>query len=176
MMVPLRFLLAASMLLAPTMAFTTGPGRQNCSVEVNVMDPDPAGANLRASPGGKILRRLRANGSSDSWVSVHATAQLGDWIEIDSARLNDPELPSGKKPLYRGRGYLHRSILGFDGLQNGTVIYSEHDLISRPIDDNAAGDQKVTFLGCWNDFFHIRVAKGEGWTHGACLNMLTTCS
>jgi len=47
---------------------------------------------------------------------------------------------------------------------------------SRPIDDNAAGDQRVTFLGCWRDFFHIRVTKGEGWTRGACLNMLTTCS
>jgi hypothetical protein len=34
----------------------------------------------------------------------------------------------------------------------------------------------VTFLGCWDDFFHIRTAKGEGWTKGACLNMLTTCA
>ena len=68
------------------------------------------------------------------------------------------------------------ATLGFDGLQNGTTIYSAHDTASRPIDDNAPGDQRITFLGCWNGFFHIRVAKGEGWTHGACLNMLTTCS
>jgi hypothetical protein len=65
--------------------------------------------------------------------------------------------------------------LGFDGLQNGTVIYSDHDTRSYPIDDSAAGDQSVTFLGCWHDFFHIRTAKGSGWTHGACLNRLTTC-
>jgi hypothetical protein len=169
-------LLAALLLLAPSMALLAGPGRQSCNIEVNVMDPDPAGANLRASPGGKVLKRLRASGSSDAWVSVHAIAQLGDWIEIDGAMLNDPELPSGQKPLYRGRGYLHRGVLGFDGLQNGATIYSDHDKASRPIDDNAPGDQKVTFLGCWSDFFHIRVAKGVGWTHGACLNMLTTCS
>jgi len=173
---PFRLALGALLAAIPTVTAIAAPARQACNVDVNVMDPDPAGANLRASPGGKVLRRLRATGSSDAWVSVHATAQLGDWIEIDSARLNDPALPSGEKLLYRGRGYLHLSTLGFDGLQNGTTIYRDHDSASRPIDDNAPGDQRITFLGCWRDFFHIRVAKGEGWTHGACLNMLTTCS
>jgi hypothetical protein len=143
-----RSVLIALLTATPTITAVAAPIRQGCNVEVNVMDPDPAGANLRASPGGKVVKKLRVTGSSDAWVSVHATAQLGDWIEIDSARLNDPELPSGEKPLYRGHGYLHRSGLGFDGLQNGTVIYSEHDTTSRPIDDDAAGDQKVTFLGC----------------------------
>ena len=171
-----RLIILALLAANPPMTAIAAPARQGCNVEVNVMAPDPAGANLRASPGGKVLRTLRATGSSDAWVAVHATAQLGDWIEIDRATLRDPELPSGEKPLYRGRGYLHRSTLGFDGLQNGTVIYTDHDTASRPIDDNAAGDQRVTFLGCWRDFFHIRVAKGEDWTHGACLNMLTTCS
>jgi hypothetical protein len=121
-MLPFRLMLGALLGAIPTMTAIAASTRQACNVEVNVMDPDPAGANLRASPGGKVLRRLRATGSSDAWVSVHATAQIGDWIEIDGARLNDPALSSGEKSLYRGRGFLHRSILGFDGLQNGTTI------------------------------------------------------
>jgi hypothetical protein len=175
-MIPARLVIPILILATPTMAVVAGPARQSCNVDVNVMDTDPAGTNLRAGPGGKVVNRLRVSGSGDAWISVHAIAQLGDWIEIDGARLNDPALPSGEKPLYRGHGYLHRSMLGFDGLQNGTAIYSDHDTASRPIDDDAPGDQKVTFLGCWHDFFHIRVAKGVGWTHGACLNMLTTCA
>jgi hypothetical protein len=175
-MSPLRLLVLTLLAASPTVAAVAVPGRQSCDVEINVVDPDPAGANLRATPGGKVVTRLRARGSSDAWVSVHATAQLGDWIEIDGATLNDPELPAGEKPLYHGRGYLHRSLLGLDGLQNGTTIYSDHDSASRTIDDDAPGDQRVAFLGCWHEFYHIRVGKGVGWTRGACLNMLTTCA
>jgi hypothetical protein len=61
-------------------------------------------------------------------------------------------------------------------MQNGGVIYLEHNLKSGLVDGHADGDQPVDVLGCWGDFLKVHVKKGVGWTQQACTNMNTTCA
>lgn len=157
----------ASLLAAPALAA--------CNVDVDVTDTDPHGTNVRAAPGGKVIATL-SNPNVEGWVGVHVVAQLGDWYEIDRARLINADLGPEGKTLFRGKGYLHKSVLGVSGMENDGAIYADHDTRSRPVDLHAPGDQNVEMLGCWGDFLRVRVKKGIGWTKEACTNMDTTCS
>ncbi len=169
-----RILLLTAMLIAPGIATAQAPHREACNVEADVTDRDPNGANVRAEPGGSIVEVLK-NPTSDGWIVVHLVAQQGDWFEIDRAMLNDVD--QGKETvIFQGRGFLHRSIVGAGGLQNGAAIYRDHATSSAKLDPHASGDQSVELLGCFGDFAKIRVKKGIGWTRQLCTNMVTTCS
>jgi hypothetical protein len=146
--------------------------RHACDVRVDVTDTDPKGTNIRAAPGGAVLKVLKQPATDGIWIEVHITGQEGDWFEIDQALLID----GGADPsLFKGKGYLHKSVLGVSGMQNGAVIYSDHDVGSAPIDPHADGDQAVDLLGCWGEFLNVHVKKGTGWTKEPCTNMVTTC-
>lgn len=146
--------------------------RQACDVTVDITDTDPKGTHVRAAPGGAAIASLKAPG--EAWIEAHITAQLGDWYEIDGATLIDPG--GEDKSVFRGKGYLHKSVVGVSGMQNGGAIYADHDDASPPVDPAAAGDQDVRLLGCWGQFLRVQVKKGTGWTRQACTNMVTTCA
>lgn len=170
------FLTYAFLALAPTTAcLAQSAAKQACNVDVDVTDTDPKGTNVRATPSGAVITALK-NPSGDGWIVVHVIGQSGDWYEIDRASLIDAELPDGSKILFQGQGYLHKSVVGVSGMENGGVIYSDHDIRSSPVDAHAAGDQQVDVLGCWSDFLKVHVKKGTGWTRQACTNMNTTCA
>ena len=157
-----------------TACFAQSAIKQTCNVEVDITDTDPNGTNVRATPGGDVITALK-NSSSDGWILVHLTAQAGDWYKIDRAKLIDSNLPSGEKIIFQGAGYLHKSVVGVSGMQNGGVVYRNHDIRTEPIDAHAVGDQPVELLGCWGTFLKVHVRKGIGWTEHACTNMNTTC-
>ncbi|HEV2652600.1 MAG TPA: hypothetical protein VGU69_15165 [Rhizomicrobium sp.] len=143
-----------------------------CNVIVDVTDTDPKGTNVRDAPSGKAIAVLAQPTGADDWIEVHITGQSGDWYEIDGAKL----IGDSVKSVFKGKGYLHKSVLGVSGLQNGTTIWTDPDIKSHVIDPDAAGDQPVTLLGCSGDFLKVRVKKGTGWTKGACTNQRTTCA
>jgi hypothetical protein len=145
-----------------------------CNVNVDVTDTDPKGTNVRAAPGGAAIASLK-NTTNDGWIEVHISGQFGDWYEIDRASLIDNDQPSGGRIIFRGQGYLHKSVVGVSGMQNGGAIYLDHDSKSSPVDLHAPGDQQVDLLGCWGDFLKVHVKKGTGWTKAVCINMNTTC-
>ena len=147
---------------------------QACNAEIDVTDTDPKGTNVRATPGGAAIASLKNPG--EGWIQLHLTAQAGDWYQIDRARLLDTTLPDGEQTLFQGKGYVHKSMVGLSGMQNGGKIYTDHDTKSPVLDPYAAGDQPVQLLGCWGQFLQVRVKKGTGWTREACTNMNTTCS
>jgi hypothetical protein len=124
------FALACLMLAPATACLAQSIEKQACNVEVDVTDTDPKGTNIRAAPGGAVIMALK-NSSSDGWISVHVTGQLGDWYEIDRVNLIDADLPPGGKTLFHGKGYLHKSVLGVSGMQNGGAIYGDHDIKSN---------------------------------------------
>ena len=167
--------LAFLMIAQPAACLAQSAAKQACNVEVDVTDTDPKGTNVRAAPSGDVIAALK-NPTSDGWILVHLTGQDGDWFEIDRAKLIDSNLPSGEKVLFQGNGYLHKSVVGVSGMQNGGFIYRNHDVRTELIDAHAAGDQKVDLLGCWGEFLQVHVKKGTGWTTQACTNMNTTCS
>lgn len=162
--------------LAPTTAcLAQGAEKQACNVTADITDTDPKGTNVRAAPAGAVIALLK-NSTQDGWITVHITGQLGDWYEIDRASLVDADLPPAGKMIFHGSGYLHKSVVGVTGMQNGGAIYLDHDIASNPLDRHAAGDQPVELLGCWGAFLKVHVKKGSGWTQAVCTNMNTTCS
>jgi hypothetical protein len=143
---------------------------QACNVTVDIIDNDPKGTHVRETPGGRVIATLPTL-INDDWIEVHVLGQSDDWFLIDSAR----QIGDNERVLFRGKGYLHRSMLGSEGFLNGTVIWTDHDARSRVLDPHADGDQSVDFLGCWGDFVKVHMKKGTGWTQGLCLNQRTTC-
>ena len=144
---------------------------QACNVTVDVIDQDPKGTNVRETPGGKVVGVLKGSPTEDDWIEVHVIGQSGDWFLIDKAtRIGDEE-----ETIFTGQGYMHLSMLGSYGLQNGMPLWSDHDEKSPRVTKEAMGDQDVKFLGCWDDFAKIRAKEGTGWTHSLCLNGRTTC-
>lgn len=148
--------------------------QQACDAVIDVTDTDPKGTNVRDAPGGKAIASLKNPG--EGWIELHLTAQAGDWFEIDRARLLDTMLPTGEKILFQGKGYVHKSMVGLSGMQNGGKVYADHDPASAVLDPHADGDQPVELLGCWGEFLHVRLKKSTGWTREACTNMNTTCA
>jgi hypothetical protein len=168
-------LVCALLMLAPAtacLAQTAAP--QACNAVVDVTDTDPKGTNVRSSPGGAVITALK-NPTDNGWIIVHLSAQLGDWYEIDRASLIDNDLPPDGKVLFQGKGYLHKSVVGVSGMQNGGIVYRNHDIRTDLIDPHADGDQPVELLGCWGEFLKVHVKKGIGWTTQVCTNMNTTC-
>src|SRR5262249_4540431 len=127
------------------------------------------GTNIRSMPGGKIIASLK--NTTEGWIEVHLVGQLGDWYEIDAASLIDTIHPA---TLFRGKGYVHKSMLGLSGMQNGGALYGDpegkHVLVPHLL-----GDQPVELLGCSGVFLEVNVNKHVGWTKEACTNMNTTC-
>jgi len=164
-------LCAAPLLLSPIVSpAPAAPAGPACNVMMSVIDPDPRGTNVRKTPGGDVAMRL--NASNDDWLEVHVIAQAGDWFEIDRADL----VGDTRKTIFRGRGYMHRSVLGSDGLVNGEPIRADHDAHAAQILAGQDADQPAYLLGCAGDFVKIRIKAGVGWTKTLCLNQRTTCA
>jgi hypothetical protein len=146
---------------------------QACNLAVDVIDTDPKGTNVRETPGGKVIAVLKTSSDplADDWIEAHVIGQSGDWFLIDGAK----DVGDDEKPIFHGKGYVHRSVLGSSGLWNGSALWSDHAETSPLVARQAAGDQTVLFLGCWGHFAKVRVGEGTGWTQSLCLNTRTTC-
>jgi len=170
----MRMLLcAAPLLLWPTGSLeAAAPVTTACNVTASVIDPDPSGTNVRKIPGGDIAATLRTPRTGDDWIEVHVVGQAGDWFAIDRADL----VGDATRTIWRGKGYMHRSVLGADGLINGEPIRSAPNVDSPQILASEEGDQQALLLACAHDFMKIRVKGGVGWTKALCLNQRTTCA
>src|SRR5258708_13230560 len=123
----------AFLMLTPAAAgFAQSAEKQACNADVDITDSDAKGTNVRATPGGAVIASLK-NQTSDGWIGVHLTGQFDDWYEIDRANLIGADQPAGGKIIFNGKGYLHKSVLGVSGMQNGGAIYSDHELNSSPV-------------------------------------------
>lgn len=147
------------------------PAAAACNVTASVIDPDPRGTNVRKTPGGDVAATLRTPREGDDWIEVHVVGQAGDWFAVDRADL----VGDARRTIWRGKGYMHHSVLGADGLINGEPIRTAPDIRSPQILASEEGDQQALLLACSGDFMKIRVKGGVGWTKSLCLNQRTTC-
>ena len=149
---------------------------QPCDVKLNVIDQDPAGLNVRASPGGAILTALKAKGR---WVQAHVTGQSGAWAAIDEATLIQDESGGPDLRLFHGRGFVAFSKLGIEALDTQSRIHAAPDDASRVLLAISEGDEakipRAEVLGCSGEFLKVRVSGLVGWTRNFCANQLTTC-
>jgi hypothetical protein len=148
-----------------------------CDVAVNITDQDPAGLNVRASPGGAVVTALKAKGR---WVRVEVTGQDGAWARIKAATLeaDENDNPSGK-PLWKGVGWVAFSKLGveeFDSRARFRAAPSEQAKVVLSLEgygDKTAPAEAI--LGCDGGWLQVRVKGVAGWTNVWCTNQLTTC-
>lgn len=149
-----------------------------CDVELNVIDPDPAGLNVRASPGasGKIVAVLKPD---HEWISVHVAAQRGDWMRIDRAIGINDALEDGERQLFTGDGWVHVRMLGVSELftGDGTVLRDRPDAKAPALlKIEAETGERTEVLGCRGEYLKVRYGKHIGWTERWCTNERTTCS
>jgi hypothetical protein len=166
----MKVLLCTAALLLCASGSLEAADTQACNVTASVIDQDPQGTNVRKAPGGDVIAALRT--PQDDWIEVHVVGQVGDWYLIDRA----DQVGDDSKTIFRGKGYMHRTVLGADGLVNGEPIRADHDVGSKQILRAEEIDQQLDLLGCWDDFMKVRVKGGIGWTKALCLNQRTTCS
>ncbi|HLY79729.1 MAG TPA: hypothetical protein VKQ70_10170, partial [Caulobacteraceae bacterium] len=105
-----RLVLAAA--TAACLSSTAGAATVACDVAVDVADQDPAGLNVRASPGGAIVTAVKARGR---WVEVEVTGQDGAWARIKTAKLEADENDNTRDDLlWKGVGWVAFSKLGVE--------------------------------------------------------------
>ncbi|HEY2708624.1 MAG TPA: hypothetical protein VGI95_11285 [Caulobacteraceae bacterium] len=169
-----HFVIAA--LLAANFAASAQAQGVACNVKLNVIDPDPAGLNVRTSPGGAVMRALKGRGR---WVEVHVSGQIGEWARIDDAQ--DIDEGSGQaRPLFHGQGYVAIDKLGTEALSDVAFIQEAPSPGARTLLKITQSEQpkptSVTVLGCSGDYLKVRLSTIVGWTRNFCSNRLTTCA
>ena len=153
-----------------------------CRATLDITDKDPAGLNVRASPGGPIITAVTAPGR---WVEVDVTGQAKDasggaWARIDAARLEaDQNDNPDEKVLWKGVGWVAFSKLGvseFDSRARFHAAPNAHAKVVLSLEsyvDKTEDAQAI--LGCDGDWLQVRIKGIVGWTDTWCTNQLTTC-
>ena len=165
---------------AAASAFASGATAQTvaCNTELNVTDQDPTGLNVRASPGGAVIRTLKAH---NRWVQVEVTGANGPWARIKSATLEaDENDVSDGSVMWKGVGWVAFSKLGFSYFNGHTRIRAAPGERARVLleftADDSSGPYADAILGCDHYWLKVRVKGVVGWTDTVCTEELTTCT
>jgi hypothetical protein len=154
----------------------------SCDIQLSVIDPDPAGVNVRSAPdatNGKVIATLAPVGE---WISVHVVGQTGDWLLVDHAIAIDDDAPGGERTMLEGGGWMHASRLGFSELLvgEGTTLRADPAADSAVVRTIATPDDEPAqkrVLGCKAKWLHVDIGNDvHGWTETWCTNERTTCS
>ncbi len=173
----MRKLVFAAATAAALLATAAGANTVACNVAVNIADQDPAGLNVRASPGGPIITAVKAKGR---WVRVEVTGQEGAWARIKTARLEaDENDNTSDKLLWMGKGWVAFSKLGVEEFDSRARFHAEPSEQAKVV-MSLEGSGEATapaeaILGCDGDWLRVRVKGVVGWTKAWCTNQLTTC-
>ena len=165
----------ALIILATTLAAPASAAQPSavipCSITAYAVDQDPKGLNVRAGPSGgaRVIKRV-----SNDDIGVVAIRGFRDgWFRvsrIDAVEADDI--------LFRGDGWVHRSLLHLDVAAADQNLYAAPSPRARRV-RKLAGDQPgVTLVGCKGDWAQVRVDGALGWLSpaGQCSNARTTCA
>ena len=165
----------------PTRA--AGPHRftHGCDIQLNIVDPDPKGLNVRSAPGKPPGAVIAVIPKADEWTEVHVVGQAGDWLLIDRAETVDDDAPEGMREVFRGGGWVHSSGLGISELitGEGTVrraAPSDDAAVVRRIVDYDDEPASKRVLGCRGPWLEIDADGTRAFTRTWCNNERTTCS
>ncbi|HLY79059.1 MAG TPA: SH3 domain-containing protein [Caulobacteraceae bacterium] len=133
-----------------------------CDIWVNVTDTDPAGLNVRATPGGPIIGVLKGGERE-----VHLTGQSGAWAKIDQAVLVRDRTPDAN-PLFSGTGYVAFSLLGIGRLVPYQDLYAAPQPYARvalKLSSIKGAMPKAEVIGCSAEYVEVRVNGAVAWAH-----------
>lgn len=175
---------ARLILAGAAMAAANGATAQTvaCDAGLSIIDQDPAGLNVRASPGGPVIGAVKAKAR---WVDVGVTGQSKDpsgaaWARIRSATLeaDENDNPDGRV-IWKGVGWVAFSKLGVDEFDSRARFYAApNERAKLVLSLESYGDKTApaeAILGCDGDWLKVRIKGVVGWTHQWCTNQLTTC-
>ena len=149
----------------------------SCDLAANLIDPDPAGTNVRRGPGREhpsvgLLPRDRTD-------SVRITAATGNWLRIATASDEEGEI------FFRTAGWVYAPLLGLGiafnpddrGRAGAQILHAAPNENSRSLARLPAGTQ-VSLEGCAGRWAKIRHGGRIGWLApaGQCTNTRTECS
>ena len=149
-----------------------------CRATLDIADQDPAGLNVRTSPGGPIITALKAQGR---WVEVEVTGQDGAWAHIKSATMQADENDNvdNAGPIWKGSGWVAFSKLGVSEFDSRARFYaapsSKSKLVLSLESYHDQGVDPDAVLGCDGDWLKVKIKGVVGWTDTWCTNQLTTC-
>ena len=154
-----------------------------CSATLDIADQDPAGLNVRASPGGPIITALKAQGR---WVEVEVTGQAidpsgGAWARIKSATLQADENDNVDHAgvIWKGAGWVAFSKLGVSEFDSRSRFYAAPSKTAKLVlsleSYHDEGVDPDAILGCDGDWLKVKIKGVVGWTDTWCTNQLTTC-
>jgi SH3-like domain-containing protein len=158
-------------------AQSPAPGIARCDAEAYVMDKDPNGLNVRATPEktSKIIGNLPNNDVEG--IRVHLTGASGEWVRIDHAHETGGEVD---RSFFDGVGWVYGPLLGVSGTAqtNGkTNLYRDHSTNSQVV-VRVPGDGGVVVRGCYGGWMYVEYKGVKGWgaPYTLCANPLTTCA
>ncbi len=155
------------------------PASVRCDVQAYVVDPDPAGLNVRRGPD-KASPVIAALKSADGTVMVTIKGMTGQW-----ARIEDAEVEETSDSVFKGPGWVYAPLLATQArgpygpnLDKPVVkVFREADRRSAVV-TMLPVETQVNIIGCRGDWAEVRYKKFEGWLppDSQCANTLTTCS
>lgn len=152
-----------------------------CNATLNIADQDPAGLNVRASPGGPVITALKLRGR---WIEVEVTGQDGAWARIKSATVqadaNGDVDPRTSGVIWKGAGWVAFSKLGIEDFDSRSRFYAAPaETAKLVLSLEGYDDQKIpkteAILGCDGDWLKVKIKGVVGWTHEWCTDQLSTC-
>ncbi len=125
-----------------------------CDVKTYIEDRDPNGTNIRAAPDkdSKVLQRIKNDD-----VIVRVTGFSDGWFEISAAE------DIGGDTLFKGRGWIHSSLLGIGIAEGDARFYAQPKKNSRVLMRLKPEESAVKLIACQNDWVKIQTGGKTGW-------------
>ena len=151
---------------------------RDCSpseLDVSLNDPDDSGTNIRKSPGGEVVLKLKVTDDNPGFILTLTEAQNG-WFKIKSpidGIENEIKIPNGE-------GWIHGSVVSV-----GTRNYGgqELELLDQPINGKVVGVIKEEAYGLrikdiCGKWTKVEYKGVTGWIENEwlCGNPVTSCS
>ena len=164
---------AETALSRPSPIFEAVQTTVKCDTTAYLTDQDPNGTNVRSKPD-KNSAIVKTLGSADAIV-VRISRSSKGWFGISSAETAGGETD---KTLFKGRGWIHSSLVGLDVASGDPKLYAEPRKRSRVLQKLIPDGSQIKPIGCKGGWMQVLSGKITGWIppEAQCANPLTTCA
>jgi uncharacterized protein YgiM (DUF1202 family) len=149
---------------------------KSCEISGYIMDNDPNGLNVRATPdkNGRILSRLK-KGAGDISLDIIGTSGSG-WVKITNAWHGE------EGDLFKDKGWVFANLLatgtkGSPDYNAPVKLYSSPSKSSKAVKEIRA-EEEVVVVDCAGRWAKVRYFKTIGWLapENQCGSPFTTCN
>jgi SH3-like domain-containing protein len=149
---------------------------KSCDISGYILDTDPNGLNIRATPdkNGKVLTRL-IKGSGDISLDIIGTSGNG-WVKITNAWHGE------EGDVFKDTGWVFANMLatgtkGYPNYNSPVKLYSAASKNSKALKE-IRSEEEVIVIDCAGKWAKVRYFKTTGWLapENQCGSPFTTCN